>query len=658
MADFEGQIWVLPDGEELLPLCTIKRNKKKVQALNEKNREQTVAEDKLLWQLPGSVAAPGQWPETLAKLKERLEALEQEIDVRLLWETAMEMETSDLDELAELYFGGDTGVEHRIALWRALATDRTHFKRKGKVWELRTAEQVDELLKQRAVEEARAQFQTAASEWLGQFVASEGLPELPPALEGFLDRLDCWMRGDKDKDLQTLLESAAGEGNNPRELAFDILQQGGRLPPEADRDIVVAGLKPEFSEPVLAAAAQVPPWRPDGSEPVLELDFSIDDDDTREVDDALAIHPEGDGWRIDIAIADPARVVHQGDALDREAMRRGTTVYLPTQTILMLPDAVSCDISSLTASELRSSVVVQAWLDAEGNLVRSEISRQAARVARRLNYAQADELIAQGADRVANLHRLSEKLAAQRQAEGAISLQRPEYKIKVENDTISVTMIERDSPSRTMVAEMMILANHVAARYARDHQVPIIYRTQDPPEKPIDPEQARDPLAFQKIRRQLKPSSLSLHPGGHSGLGLSAYTQLSSPLRRFADLVMQRQLVAHLSGEPLPYDQDELFKVLATAENTAREARGLENAAKRRWFMEYLRREWLEQPVQALLVEETKVGFKAELQPWGVDALISGPGKREVGMIVTAKIEKLRPKAGQIRLRWEPSEPL
>jgi len=652
VADFEGQIWIVPDNEELNLLCTIKRNKKKVQALNEKNREQTIAEDKLLWQVPSTLSSAEQWPEQVSKLQARLEGLRKEIDVPLLWETAVEMETSDLRDLAQLFFGHNSGVEHRVALWQALAEDRTYFKRKGKEWEFRSAEQIDELLKQRQVEEARLRFQSLTCEWLAQCQQTEDLPPLPPGLENLIERIDCWMRGDKDKDLQSLLEQAVGEGNNPRELAFELLQRSARLPADADRDIIVAGLKPEFSAPILEAAAVLPAWLPDGSEPILELAFSIDDDETREVDDALAIHADGEGWRIDIAIADPAKVVRRGDSLDREAMRRGTTVYLPTQTILMMPEAVSCDLSSLSAHTVRSSVVVQVWLDATGQVLHSAISRQAVRVKERLNYEQADKRIAQNDPSIAKLHHIGQQLAAQRQAEGAISLQRPEYKIKVKNDEISVTMIARDSPSRLMVAEMMILANYMAARYARNHQIPIIYRTQDPPEQPISLAQAQDPLAFNKVRRQLKPSSLSLHPSGHSGLGLAVYTQLSSPLRRFADLVMQRQLVAHLSGEELPYNQEELFKVLATAENTAREARMLENSAKKRWFIEYLRREWKDKTLSALLIEQTKAGFKAELQPWGVDALLSGPASLEVGQIVNARIEKLRPKAGQIRLQW------
>ncbi len=667
--EFEGQLWAMQEDDELHLICTVKRNKKKVQLLNSKNREQTVGEDKLLWQLAVHARNADDWRDKAGALQTRIRELQAQVDVALLWETACDAGVDAMADLAELFFSGAVGVEHHIALWQALAADRLYFKRKGKTWEARAPAQVEELQKNRQAEQAREAFQTQALTWLAQFVQADVPPHgsVPAELAGaeaLVARVECWMRGDKDKELQPLLEQTAEAAKIlPRELGFDILQHAGLLPEDADRDIIVAGLKTEFSVPVTEAALAVAPWpAEDSGVAELELAFSIDDDDTREVDDALGVCQEGEWLRVDIAISDPARLVQRGDALDREAMRRGTTVYLPTRTVLMMPERISCDLASLSPEAVRSSVVVQAWFDADARLARTAIRRCTVRVAQRLSYVQADAWLrgevatndsAQAAT-LRQLHELAQRLTAQREAEHAINLQRPEFKIKVSQNTICVEMIERDSPSRLLVAEMMILANHAAARHARDHQVPIIYRTQDPPEQPIPKEWQADPLRFASVRKLLRPSALSLHPGGHSGLGLSAYTQLSSPLRRFADLVMQRQLVAHISGEALPYDHEELFKVLATAENTAREAKTLESAAKRRWFMEYLRREWMDTPVQALLVEETKAGFKAEIQPWGVDALISGGlGRLQPGVMAWAKIEKLRPKAGQIRLQWQ-----
>ncbi len=667
VTEFEGQIWAAQNNDEINIICTTKRIKKKIQAINEKGRDLRLSAEKLLWQHPSQATNPEDWQEKITNIQATVESLGNDIDVELLWESALELELSDIKELAELYFGEEITTEHLIAIWRTLAEYRLYFKRRGKNWESRTAEQVNELKTQRERELARVKAQGLAREWLQKF-AKLPLP-IFPSLSGkekdelvvdyseemlpFVERLESWLRGDTDKDVEDLVNSTAeGQKVTPRELVFEILQKIGRLPLDADRDVIIAGLKPEFSAAINEAAQAVQPAE---MPKFSEFLFSIDDEETREVDDALAIERDGLHWKISIAIADPATVIHRGEVLDREAMRRGTTVYLPTQTVLMLPERISCDIASLTPQQVRSSIVIRVWLDNQGKITQSNISREAIRVEKRLHYSDADTLIEQGENETAqalrDLLHCAKHLQAKRLAGTAFNLQRPEYKISITDGTINVKMIEKESPSRLLVAEMMILANHVAAKYAHTHQVPFIYRVQPPPLRPITQEMTADPLALYKIRKLISRSSLSLHAGGHSGLGLSMYTQMSSPLRRFADLVMQRQLMAHLLSEEYPYDQEELFQVLETAERTAREARSIEGDAKRRWLMQYLKQNWSNQPIEVLVIEELKGGYKVEMQPWGVEAYLASSKHFTFGMKVETVVDKIRVKAGSARLR-------
>lgn len=678
MSDLEGTIWIAQENDEIHFIYINKKVKNKIQAINEKGREIKLSEEKLLWQHSVKIREQQEWQQTVTQLQDHIEQLQNEIDVSLLWETAAELNVSELTELAELYFGGEMTVDHIAGIWQAIANDRLYFKRRGKIWEARTSDQVKELQIQREREQAKLTSQTLATDWL-QEVAAYSLPSWSQRLQAsvetsafvpmivaseilpFVDRLECWLRGDHDKLIEELLTPIAESAKlSSRELVFEILQKVGRLPLDSDRDIMVAGLKPDFSVPVNEVAQAVQPWLPEDQAIITELLFSIDDDETREVDDALAIEREGDLWKVTIAISDPACVVHHGDVLDREAMRRGTTVYLPTQTVLMLPARISCDIASLTAEQIRSSFVIRAWLDEQGQVQQSHLSRETIRVKRRLSYYDADRFIAEGGDEMTQplreLLQLAQSLSKKRLAEGALMFQRPDYKITVENGVVKVALQDQESPSRLLVAEMMILANHIAARYAQHHQVPIIYRTQEEPLEPITAEMLADPLSFYKVRKLLRGSALSLQPSGHSGLGLSMYTQLTSPLRRFADLVIQRQLVAHLVGEVLPYDQEELFKVLATAEKTARESRQIENEAKKRWFMIYLQQTWRNQPLSALVIDAVKGGYKMEMQPWGVDAFMGTTKKLMPGEIVTAMIEKIRIKASSIYLTLAPSK--
>jgi exoribonuclease-2 len=669
VTEFEGQIWVAQDNDNVYFICTTKRIKKKIQGINEKGRDLRLSEEKLLWQHPSLAHDVEDWQEKISTIHTQVNSLTKEIDIELLWENALELEISDIKELADLYFGGEITTEHLMAIWRSIADDRLHFKRRSRNWEARAAEQVQELKQQREREQARIRAINLAKDWL-QKMARMPLPiflhlsndqevdkfqvtAISDDILPFVERLEAWLRGDVDKEVDELIRPTAAIAKlTERELVFEILQKIGRLPIDADRDVIIAGLKPEFSS-VVNAAAQALQVATDES--ITEISFSIDDEDTREVDDALAIERDGSNWKISIAIADPANLIKRGDTLDKEAMRRGTTVYLPTQHILMLPPYLSCDVASLTAGEVRSSIIIRVWLDDQAEITNSTISRETIKVLKRLHYSDADKLIAESEDQMAddlrNLLDCAKILQNKRIDNGAFNLQRQEYKIGVENNQIKLAVLERNSPSRTLVSEMMVLANHVAAKYADKHQVPLIYRVQTPPSEPISKEMMTDPLGFHKVRKFLGRSSLSLQAGQHSGLGLSMYTQFTSPLRRFADLVMQRQLIAHSTGEEIPYNEEELFQVLETAERTARESRGLEGEAKKRLLMQYLKQDWGSKPIEALIITEVKGGYKVEMQPWGADAYLATSSRFEMGDSVTTFAERIRVKAGSIRLK-------
>lgn len=670
MSDFEGQIWTVQDNDSLRFHCTVKRNKNQVVVLNEKGREQKIADKELLWRHPKMVKSAQEWQSVVNELNASVERVRSTIDIYLLWESALELQASSMDDLADLYFGGEISIEQLTAIWWMLAEDKVLFKRKNIAWEARTAAQVNELKTQREKEQQRLKLQAAATSWLNSAARApeESKVEVSPEVEPFVQRLEAWLlRADHDKALEEMLTPVAENvKQSPRELAFELLRSTQRLPENADRDVIVAGLRPHFSEPVQAAVAEVQAFVAETE--ATPLLFSIDDDETREVDDALAISQDGDRWLVTIAIADPASLIHSGDVIDREAMRRGTTVYLPSQTVLMIPERISCDLASLSVGSVRSSIVIRAWFDAAGTLVDSQIRREPIAVQRRLSYVSADQLLNNPnnppeeqatAEALRNLLKIAQGLQAWRSQEGSFTLQRPEIKVSIDdNKQVSVSLIDKDSPSRLLVAEMMIIANHIAAKYAATHQVPFIYRIQDAPTEPLTPELLAEPLGFYKARKLMRASTLSLQVGMHSGLGLSMYTQLSSPLRRFADLVMQRQLLAHLTGEPLPYNQDELFKVLATAERTAKEAKMAENDAKRRWFMEFLRQNYIDKVLEVQLLDNVKNGYKVDILPWGIEGFLGSMASLELGTKVEVVIDKIKPKTGQVRFKLAPKSTL
>jgi exoribonuclease-2 len=176
--------------------------------------------------------------------------------------------------------------------------------------------------------------------------------------------------------------------------------------------------------------------------------------------------------------------------------------------------------------------------------------------------------------------------------QGAISINMPESSIKVYDDTISINVLE-SSQSRQLVAEMMILAGEVAGQYGQTHNLAIPFRQQTQPELPPDEELMQlpaGPVRFSAMRRCMPRSEISITPSRHASLGLATYTQVTSPIRRYSDLLAHFQIKAHLRGDELPFSAEQMQQLLLSISSTAYEATTMERQTNRYWGLEYLRR--------------------------------------------------------------------
>ena len=211
-------------------------------------------------------------------------------------------------------------------------------------------------------------------------------------------------------------------------------------------------------------------------------------------------------------------------------------------------------------------------------------------------------------------------------------VQRREAKVRVHGDDVEITVLDNASPGRTLVAEFMVLSNFVAARWAAANRIPIIYRVQ--------PQVAGGDMASMRPR-------LSLHPEYHAGIGLDFYAQLSSPIRRYADLVLQRQLLGALANRshetPPIYSVDELLAVLAGAENAEASGRDLERRAKRYWILRYLERHAQDGPLLAYVARE---GQSAELVDFTVRGTLHNAPTLPNQMPIMVQVSRVDPLRG------------
>ena len=323
---------------------------------------------------------------------------------------------------------------------------------------------------------------------------------------------------------------------------------------------------------------------------------TIDGADARDFDDAVWAEPDDDpanpgGWHLLVAIADVAYYVRPGSALDRVAYERGNSVYFPDRVVPMLPEALSNDLCSLRPGEDRACLAVHLWIDRDGILKRHRFVRGLMRSAARLTYEQiqaardgrADEVTAPLLEPViAPLYGAYELLWQARARRGTLDLDLPERRIRLDERGRVVEIAPRERlDSHRLIEEFMISANVAAAQSLEAAGMPFLYRVHDQPQLdkleglreflaevgyPLAKGQVLKPEQFTRILRKaegrpesqliseviLRAQSQAVYSPenlGHFGLALLRYAHFTSPIRRYADLIVHRALIrAHGLG--------------------------------------------------------------------------------------------------------------
>jgi exoribonuclease II len=265
--------------------------------------------------------------------------------------------------------------------------------------------------------------------------------------------------------------------------------------------------------------------------------LAIDDEGNEEPDDALSL----DGDRLWVHVADVSAVVPPDSPAELEARARGSTLYLPGGPVPMLPPVAVARLG-LGMGDILPALSFGLELDGAGELRTVEIVPSWVRITR-LTYEEAALRLDE--EPLHSLDRLASRYQERRLAQGAIFLQLPEVRIWLEGERVVIQPVAA-LRSRDLVTEAMLMAGEGAARFALERQLPLAFTTQDPPGTDDRP---RDLAGMFALRRCLRASEYSSVPGPHAGLGLPAYVQVTSPLRRYLDLVAHQQIRAWLRAE-------------------------------------------------------------------------------------------------------------
>ncbi len=368
--------------------------------------------------------------------------------------------------------------------------------------------------------------------------------------------------------------------------------------------------------------------------------FAIDDEGNEDPDDAVS----WDGERFWIHVADAAGLVAAGSAEDAFARERASSLYLPETVVPMLPREAVGRLG-LGLHETSPALSYSFVPDAEMTLKDFSVHLTTVRVTR-LTYARADSLLEQGQEPLSSIKGFADRFRERRLAAGAVSINMPEVKIHADSaGTVSITALP-DSASRNMVAEAMLMAGAGAARWCMDKGVPIPFAVQDVPDSseaalagaenaaappPAAPQDATPPAAVSPAdapppaapqaadsgnpaaegthspenstlcggraahfvdqferRRGMKRSRTTLECAPHAGLGLTAYSRVTSPLRRYPDLLASRQIRNTLLGRPLE-DRESVLAGLAEYESRLGSLVQAERRSNLFWKLQWLK---------------------------------------------------------------------
>ena len=322
--------------------------------------------------------------------------------------------------------------------------------------------------------------------------------------------------------------------------------------------------------------------------------YSLDDAGTREIDDALSLERREDGCWIWIHIADPARLIEPGSPLDREARRRATSLYLADGVMPMLPLSLAAGPLSLRAGVRSAALSVAVQLDETGEVSAHRIVRSWIRPRYGLTYADGDELIElapPGDESLADLADLMNRRQRWRRSRGAVLFDRPEGRFRQREGALEVQVIE-PSPARLLVSEAMLLMGAVVAGFGQEHDLALPFRSQPPASLPSAEELELipdGPARDAAIKRCLSRGVQGTRPMPHFSLGLPAYVQATSPIRRYADLVAHRQILARINGTE-SLSEDQLGELIDDLDDPLRQSVQISREDQRHWQQVWLAR--------------------------------------------------------------------
>lgn len=620
-----GNIVEYIDQQKILCAVVLEVKDRRLRILTESNREMNLSASRLAHKCSMRIDLSQGRDKTVRALKDiaqRREKLIHQVDIKELWEVLnTEQEWIDLVTMTEFCFPNEATDDHKSAVVRAFFKNRMYFKFNPDRFFPYSQEQVQHLISQRIAAKNRVEFISRGARWLKATLENAAGTLEPSAGDDqqIIEILKSYYLFGKDSEHYTIGKDILSKvGIRDDHDIYLALVNAGVWNENENLELIRNETPIDFSTELLAtyekiaakAALEVIKPYPDSTRRDLR-DLSlitIDGQATLDYDDALSLERDGDGYRMGIHIIDVGHFIRKEDPLDLEAKFRGSSVYMPDQRIPMLPAGLAENLCSLKAGEDRPAISTVVRLNQTLDILDFEVFASMVNVSRQMTYYDVNMQADQNAD-IRILREAASKFRQFRLDAGALQITLPETHVWLAADgEISVNRINRESPGRLLVSELMIMANWLMGRFLKDQKMPAIFRSQPKPKERLY--EGMEESLFKNImqRRLLNRFALNSKPEQHSGLGLEVYLTATSPIRKYSDLVTQRQIRAALDLED-PYTHDEIDQIIQSLELPISGIIRLQQRRHRYWILKYLEKQ-IGQKLEAIVLMKRRNTFQ------------------------------------------------
>ncbi|CDF34395.1 unnamed protein product [Chondrus crispus] len=589
--------------------------------------------------------------------------------------------TTDIDAVTELVFS-DQHPLNCYASHLLMSHDKVYFKEKNIkgtiLYEARTPEQVRsaQLMQEAVVAKEKSDVECLVDSlklMAIDIVAMRSDGRMPSDMVSAFSSFD-----DRVKEMVKDAMSALGKNVSPVN-AFDLLVKLSVYSKHENLALLKSDLPhlQEWDPSVQARMQHLMENIPDDIDMHLRVDlthlpsYAIDSEDTSEVDDAISW--DADTGRIYVHVADPTRYFG-GDLEDpilQAAFRRAVTLYLPTAKFTMFPEELATQVFSLDGVDSDGSALSFSFcIEDDGSIRQDSVTVEMTQISTpiRYTYEEVDAILSDTAKEgdhatMHSIYEIAKRRYEWREMEGgAIMINTPfsEVTLKMmdgEEPEILLTKKLTDTRSWILVSEMMITACAVAGDYAREASLDVPFRGQEPfdyPEDEVLETYPNGPVRAAIVFRNAAPSQVDTKAMEHASLGLDAYLQVTSPIRRSCDLVAHFQLKARIRGEAGRLSIEEVRKEIARSGDVTREMRLVDNRTKKYWQLEYLRRmgprvEYDGVYVRGLRDDDSKRGL-VYFEEFGFQMVASVPSTAKPGSKLKLRVEEVEPRSGFSRI--------